>query len=204
MMTFMPRSPGVKTLLDKGCDRWNDFPATAGWLQSWQVGKADAMTNLGASRRSVAPLLLLLAAACVPYRGYYKDGAPVARLNGDLTECQVQGVNRVPANTQIRTTPITVTPGRRVCSGDGTSCTYIRGDIIGGETYSYDANAGLRERVVAQCMGARGYRPVEIPLCPSGARESVLAQAPRTLPTLSSATCAVRGNAGWVFAQTAG
>ncbi len=149
---------------------------------------------------------LILAAtvlsACVPYRGFYKDGAAVAQLNADLTECQVQGVNRVPANTQIRSTPVTVTPVRRICNSAGTACRIVGGDVLGGETYSYDANAGLRNRVITQCMAARGYRAVEIPMCPQSARDTVLARAPKTLPPLGPNTCAVRGADGYLFAVT--
>ncbi|WP_172960954.1 hypothetical protein [Oceaniglobus roseus] len=147
------------------------------------------------------PLLLL---ACAPYRGFYREGVSVTRLNADLTDCEVSGVNRVPPNTQIRTTPIEVLPPRRVCSRDGLHCRLIGGDIVGGETYTYDANAGLRARVISQCMAARGYSPVEIPMCSPEAQRDSGGRVPATLPPLGPNVCAVRVQGGGVGFLTTG
>ncbi|SFP60293.1 hypothetical protein [Tranquillimonas alkanivorans] len=134
-----------------------------------------------------------LLGGCAAYDGYYREGAPVAQLDADLLECRVSAVQRVPPNTQIRTTPISRTPVVTRCNDDGT-CVTTGGEVTGGNTYSYDANAGLRTRVLNQCMAARGYRRVELPYCAGDAPPLV----PARLPALTPATCAVRTAGGGV------
>lgn len=137
---------------------------------------------------------------CLPYQGFYKSGVAVGRLNSDLTDCEVAGVNRVPANTQVRTTPITYSPVREVCPDDGGRCRYVGGAIRGGDTYTYDANADLRERFVAQCMGGKGYQRVELPACTGQAARRARVTRQSVLPRLDRSLCAFKGSdGGWVF-----
>lgn len=145
-------------------------------------------------------LALLLVAAtlagCAPVATWYKPGQTAAALSADLTACRVEGVQSVPANTQLGSTPVRVTPPRRQCfkSGDDLRCITTPGQVYGGRPYSYDANAGLREDVVRQCMAARGYRAISLPACSASQRRGPIID--RGMPALTEASCAVETRGG--------
>lgn len=92
-------------------------------------------------------------------------------------DCRIEAARAVPVSTQIGTTPtyttpVTVSPSYTNCTGYGASaiCTttggYISGgQLYGGQTYSYDANAELRESYQYQCMRKKGYSLVSLPVC---------------------------------------
>lgn len=113
--------------------------------------------------------LLLVLAGCAPsqFTGYWRSGVTVAQQQNDLTNCQVRAANQVPVSTQVRTTPTYTTPENTSCYNIGYSvnCTTTGGQVYGGDTYSYDVNADLRQRVVGQCMARRGYQAVTLPIC---------------------------------------
>lgn len=148
----------------------------------------------------IATTLALLLAACAPQTAYekfkagqplqnfpYKTGGTQAQTQRDTTNCQVLAANRVPQHHVIRQSPSFTTPVQTTCNRIGTQtfCNSTGGDTFGGQTYSEDANAGLRQRVFAQCMADQGYRYVNIPVCPAGV---TLDSADRLLP-LSRTTC---------------
>lgn len=146
-----------------------------------------------APMKPILPLtLVVLAGACAPVSTYYKPGVEVARLETDTTNCQVTAAQEVPPNTQIRSTPSAFYPGVAYCGGGG--CFY--GDPFWADSYVYsvDTNAPLRQKVTDQCMNAKGYAPVRIPLCPI----EVKAPAGRQdrMPVLTPNSCAVRDQNG--------
>lgn len=88
----------------------------------------------------------------------------------DLLHCSVKAAQTVPTNTKVETTPRYTTPVS--CSSYTSYGGYIDtdctgGQTYGGQTYSYDANATLRDKVYSQCMIDRGYltTTTPIPLC---------------------------------------
>lgn len=109
----------------------------------------------------------LLAGCAGPVDLWYKPGVPRGASSSLLLQCRVTASQQVPANTQYATTPVQVIPGRTVCrnSGNVTKCYQSGGYVTGGETYSFDANAPLRDNVVAQCMNMQGYQAVELRRC---------------------------------------
>ena len=154
----------------------------------------------------VLPSLLMLTVliGCSPVELWHRDGAPRQALASDFTSCRVRGVQDVPANTQIGRTPLVQTPPQTSCyrSGDKTRCTTTAGRIYGGEVYSYDANAGLRDDVVAQCMAAQGYRRIAVPRCTDAQVKSGTPIA-GTLPTLTESSCAAQTKGGgWALLST--
>ena len=120
----------------------------------------------------------------------YKTGASFSSTNNDITNCQVEAAQRVPQQQVVQTTPSYTTNTQTFCNRIGTQtlCNTTGGQTIGGNTYSTDANAGLRSRVFYQCMANKNYRYVNIPPCPEGVvfRSS---DAPGVLPPLSETTC---------------
>lgn len=136
--------------------------------------------------------LVLLLAACAPLRIWHKPGVPVARWQADRTDCEVNALRDAPVASQIRQQPPDFVPPRQICDSAG-NCRTTGGYWIPGEVYSVDVNAGLRQRVEAQCMANRGYRPAEIPRC----RDGLAVQGRTTvLPELSQTSCFVRRNDG--------
>jgi len=96
----------------------------------------------------------------------------------DLTDCAVKAAQSVPVNTAIKTTPRYTTPVSCSSSGSiyggysgyssyGGSTYCTGGQTYGGQTYSYDANEGLRDTVFNQCLSDKGYQTITspIPVC---------------------------------------
>lgn len=117
----------------------------------------------------------------------YLAGATEASRNRDVTNCQVYAAQQVPQNQVIRTSSSYTTPVQTTCNHIGTQvfCNTSGGQTYGGGTYSVDANANLRSRVYHQCLADRGYRYVNLPVCPAG----VVLKNRGKLPPLSRTTC---------------
>ncbi len=129
--------------------------------------------------------------ACLPLSTYYKEGASVAQLERDKTACDVRALRQAPVATQIRVGPPRYVPRRRHCDARG-NCVYRGGFFVDGETYTVDTNAELRARITRLCMADEGYRPVEIPPCPSNIADRA-PQGPTTiLPRLTPQSCVIR------------
>ena len=76
----------------------------------------------------------------------------------------------MPVDTRIGQTPVIQTPIQTICQpatqpGAPPRCTTTGGEVYGGDVYSYDANAGLRNSYVARCMADKGYQVAEIARC---------------------------------------
>ncbi len=149
--------------------------------------------DAGMKTRLLFPLLLGLA-ACGPLSIYYKPGASVARMQTDQTNCEVSALKDAPVANQVRQRPPIYIPGNQVCNASG--CYYTPGYWIDGGIYTVDVNADLRSRVLTQCMARRGYRPVDIPPCPSSVASQVPPAQTQTLPTLSERSCSIRNKDG--------
>jgi hypothetical protein len=110
---------------------------------------------------------VLLLSACEPvvdnYR--YKSNVTVSQKDKDYFECDLASAQVVPANSQVGTTPMYVTPRQTSCYGY--PCTTTGGQVLGDDVYSYDANANLRSDYYNRCLAAKGYSVVTLPLCPS-------------------------------------
>ena len=142
-----------------------------------------------------ATALLMLLGACAPLETYYKPGATVAAVDRETTACKVQALRDVPPSTRIRREPPRYVPPRRQCNAAG-DCRTRGGFFLPGETYSFDPNDGLRARVEAQCMAAKGFAPVSIPPCPDSVRRAAPPAATRTLPALGPSSCVIRNRGG--------
>lgn len=143
-----------------------------------------------------AALIVMLALpACAPLTLYYQPGVPVAKLERDTTACQVRALRDAPVANQVRRTPTTYVPPRRICNSAG-ACSTTGGYYLPGEIYTYDVNGPLRKRVETQCMADLGYSPASIPACPQGVKQAAVPAATATLPRLTSRSCAIRNPDG--------
>jgi hypothetical protein len=117
---------------------------------------------------ALIPITLLISCVEESKNYLFKPGISVDTKSKDFFECKVAAATAVPANTQIDTTPIFNTPVQTNCYSygySGVQCSSTGGQVYGGDTYSYDANAGLRQEHEARCMAARGYRVSQFPVC---------------------------------------
>ena len=137
---------------------------------------------------------LALVAGCTPFGTYYREGAAVARMNNDLTDCQVRALRDVPVAQEIRHTPSELIVDRE-CDENGENCvrTY---KMIEGRIYTVDTNKPLRQRVEAQCMTAKGYSWVELPACSSSVASAAPDAMTRVFPALTPESCAIRHGGG--------
>lgn len=144
--------------------------------------------------RSLTLCALVLLGACTPLDIYYKEGADVAQSEANLTQCQVSALAEVPRDIRTRYIPAQYAP-YSACTAGG-HCYRRYRMIRPPRTTSYDANADLRDNLVRQCMAMAGYRPISLPQCDAvTARKTPLA-ATRTLPALTSKSCAIRLKSG--------
>lgn len=149
----------------------------------------------------LAPVIGLVGcAAQTPYDKYkagqawqnfpYKSGITPAQTEKAVTDCQIEAAQRVPQQMVVQTTPTYTTPVQTQCNQIGTQtfCNSTGGGTSGGQTYSTDANTGLRIRAYGQCMAGKGYQFVNIPPCPIGTTAADLDKS-RVLLPLSRNTC---------------
>jgi hypothetical protein len=100
-----------------------------------------------------AGALLLLTACAAPLQ-FDKPGVPPGGGQGDLTDCQVEAVQKVPPNNQVNT--IYGGPATTYVDCAAGLCT---AQTYGGQDthYTVDRNSGLRQQVMIQCMKRKGY-----------------------------------------------
>ncbi len=120
----------------------------------------------------------------------YKAGTTQAQTEKAVTDCQIEAAQRVPQQMVVQTTPTYSTPVQTQCNQIGTQtfCNSTGGNTYGGQTYSTDANTGLRIRAYGQCMAGKGYQFVNVPPCPVGTTAADLDKS-RVLLPISRNTC---------------
>lgn len=152
---------------------------------------AGCMTRL----RALAMLFgLPFLAACFPLSLYYQEGTPVARIDADQTNCEIDALQKVPVDLRRRfISPIY--DYKTICNAAGACSTY-RVLISPGRWESYDANEALRAKVARQCMHAKGYERVQLPACSPAVIEATTITATRVQPPITNKSCAIRLKSG--------
>ncbi|MDQ2088566.1 hypothetical protein [Marimonas arenosa] len=143
--------------------------------------------------RAFAAMFLLV--GCMPLGLYYKPGTTVARADRDLLNCRVMGETDVPPRMITRVIPGPLLPPRRICDAAG-NCQLFPGRRLPPEIVTEDANDGLRDQVVAQCMGDRSYEYVRLPRCPAEIARTVPLRATTVMPRLTESACVIRLKGG--------
>lgn len=121
--------------------------------------------------RITALVSLVTLAACVTepsvYTAAWKIGQNGAARETDITACEVESLSKVPRALTTNVTPVYRTPSNVQCTSYGysTNCVDYGGQVYGGQAYTQDVNAGLRERVQWQCLARKGYTPITRPTC---------------------------------------
>lgn len=147
------------------------------------------------------PLLVsfVLLSACVasePFVAAWREGATPAQANEAQTDCMIEAANRVPQQVQSYTTPVYRTPSNVQCTtyGNYVNCQEYGGQVYGGQTQIYDANASLRDRATEQCLARRGFGVAVIPACTSEqTKKGVVSFASGRLPAVSTVLCVAEG-----------
>lgn len=105
-------------------------------------------------RTLVVAIAGVLLSGCAAPLLFDKPGVAPGEGQGDVTDCQVEALKRVPPNNQLRTIP--GGPVTTYASCYGASCTATS---YGGQArhYTVDANARLRQQAMIQCMMEKGY-----------------------------------------------
>lgn len=144
--------------------------------------------------RSCFLILPLVAAGCLPLTTYYREGVSPARLQTDITTCEVRALRDAPVALQTKVTPPVWVAPRRTCVA-ANQCTTTPGYYQPGNVYQVDINKALRGRVESQCMAAKGYAPAQIKPCKKGTA-TVPASGVNKLPTLTEQSCFLRNSDG--------
>lgn len=145
-----------------------------------------------AMRPVIHPLVLALAVlvACAPPALYHKPGASPALVERTRTNCEVAALRAVPRDIRTRFIPAQYSY-MPFCNHFGT-CFHRTHMIQPPRTESYDANDGLRARVVDQCMAEAGFRPVSLPQCDPDRVRSANLPPDTAQPPLGANSCALR------------
>lgn len=153
-------------------------------------------------RLSIAFLFCSFLIGCFPVSTYYAEGVSVAKRDRDELACDVAALRDAPVANQTRQTAPIFVP-QRSCDRHG-RCYGGGGYWVPGNVYTVDVNASLRSRVKAQCMADRGYRPVDIPICPVGIANAAPPGKTTVLPRLGPQSCAIRNEDGSLLIVTQG
>jgi hypothetical protein len=129
----------------------------------------------------IASTLTLSACVQTPQNYLYRSNTTISQKDSDMFDCELDASRAVPVNTQIDTTPVYRTPVNTSCTSGyygNVQCTSSGGDVYGGNTYSYDANTGLRDEYASRCMASKGYSVAQLPPCadnvvPAGAAQGL-------------------------------
>lgn len=138
---------------------------------------------------------LLALSGCLPLSLYYKDGAPVSKMESVLTDCELLALSKAPVIQDVEIIPGYSIPPRTTCDSHG-NCTTIPGRYRRTEVIVTDLNAGRRQKFEAQCMSRSGYRRVSIPTCSAGIANATPPRITTVLPTLTAQSCVIRNRGG--------
>ncbi|WP_390914585.1 hypothetical protein [Pseudosulfitobacter sp. SM2401] len=139
-------------------------------------------------------VLPLVVSACLPLTTYYRAGVSPARLQSDITSCEVRALRDAPVRLQTQVSPPVWVAPRQICNAANV-CTTQPGYYRPGHVYQVDVNKALRGRVETQCMSDKGYAPAKIQPCKNGAA-TVPASGAAKLPTLTDRSCFLRNSDG--------
>jgi hypothetical protein len=115
--------------------------------------------------RTALSFCLLLAACGAPPVPVYLNPGVTARLAlQEEAECREIARRAVPERPRT-----TVSPSIGIGVGDGNT-DIIFGVGAGSDVFDYDTNAGLRGEAIGACMGAKGYRLIQLPACQGNVR----------------------------------
>ncbi len=104
--------------------------------------------------RKVAPLAMLLLAACAP--AWTRPGATEAAIESDMAECHADAEAKAPVDIVGVEPYPAAAPMKSPFSGFGGRIPTGVGSGYSGLAYD-DANRQAREEIYAGCMTARGY-----------------------------------------------
>lgn len=126
----------------------------------------------------------LTLSACAGGTVYYAEGVDIPTRDADFAACEVQALTDFPVRRETRYTPRIFVPSQQVCDSAG-ACVLRPGYFEGGQPYSVDANASVRQTATRGCMGSRGYARVALPACEAGTEVRLST----VMPQLAGNTC---------------
>ncbi len=144
------------------------------------------------TRKALALAVLMGLVACQtgPVSIMYKEGSTRAERQEAYDQCFIAALKDVPQNMVTEVTGGYSYPGFVSCdtNGDTTICGEVGGYTTPVESYSYDTNEKLRQRLINRCLEEKGFSGVEIPYCKTK-EERAAYQMQTTQPPLNELTC---------------
>ncbi|WP_174802659.1 hypothetical protein [Martelella limonii] len=113
---------------------------------------------------ALAVLLGLVACQTGPVSVLYKEGSTRSERQQAYDQCFIAALREVPQNMVTDVSGGYSVPGTIACSDNGI-CTEVGGYTTPIESYSYDTNEKLRDRVVDRCLQEKGFEAVQVPYC---------------------------------------
>ena len=111
----------------------------------------------------------------------FKPGASDAQTQASIDQCRIASFREIPQTMATTITPGVSTPGTVQCNtyGTMTSCQSVGGLNIPARAETYDVNADLRDRYIAQCLRGKGFDVSVSRSCSGEAEQSSAMKAKR-------------------------
>ncbi len=118
-------------------------------------------------------LAVITLSACAPTTTtmYYKQGAQLPVTQQHYDSCKIRSFKEIPQNIITDYYPGSHDPGRLRCRNTipgYADCERIGGHSIPPSVTHRDANAGLRDRFMQNCMAEKGYTLMTFRYCEDG------------------------------------
>lgn len=140
-------------------------------------------------RKAFAFAVVLGLAACQtgPVSVLYKEGSTRSERQDAYDQCFIAALKEVPQNMVTEVTGGYSYPGTVTCNDKGV-CAEIGGYTTPIESYSYDTNEKLRDRLIDRCLANKGYTGVTVPYCQTK-EERAAYRMQVAQPPISQLTC---------------
>lgn len=138
--------------------------------------------------------MFLVACQSGPYQTAYKAGTLYSERQRDYDMCKIQSFREIPQNLAVETKPGYYNPGTVQCTniGNYTSCQNVGAVNIPATSSTYDVNENIRFRFIDNCMSAKGYQFIQLPVCTKEADKRAALYSPQPdSPAMMTCTAGV-------------
>ncbi|GGE24845.1 hypothetical protein GCM10011360_11570 [Primorskyibacter flagellatus] len=132
----------------------------------------------------------------------YREGASTQQVSRDRYACATEALRLAPVNKVTTVEPGMYVPPQQFCDAAG-NCTTRPGYYERPEIITTDVNAPERRSLENQCVAAKGYDRVSLPLCSDAVKAQVTPAITRTQPPLTKGSCIIpRGGDNYQIVNT--
>ena len=140
---------------------------------------------------ALTTLLTLAGCQAGPLDVLYKEGSTRSERQLAYDQCFISALKEVPQNMVTEVSGGDWIPGVVRCNTDSnnnTTCGEIGGYTTPIDSYSYDTNKKLRDRVIDRCLADKGFSTIVRPVCKTREERATYAMLPNQ-PNAANIAC---------------